>query len=158
MGKRGPKRTETAVLKLRGSWLAAKRADAKAALTPSKRVRCPQWLSPDAKAIWRALSPELYKLGLLDGLSKYPFTVFCQTFAAYRKSVMQLQKTGMVYRTSKGEILQNPLVRAVNQFADQCLTIAKEFGLTPSSRLRIDLPTPKAEPEIRKDRFFKPTS
>ena len=55
MGKRGPTRTPTSVLKLRGSWRAKTRGDEP---TPQEGVpESPDWLSEDEQSVWDRLTP-----------------------------------------------------------------------------------------------------
>ena len=64
MGKRGPKPTPTAVLKLKGT----DRADrTRNEPTPPRGLpRCPNWLDDQAKHCWRQLVPQLVAMRVLQ--------------------------------------------------------------------------------------------
>jgi len=51
-----------------------------------------------------------------------------------------LEKTGLLIKTTNGNVIQNPLVGISNHSWSQVLRFAKEFGLTPASRSRLEAP------------------
>jgi P27 family predicted phage terminase small subunit len=53
------------------------------------------------------------------------------------KAQEQLNKSGVLYKTKSGYIQQSPLLGIVNSQIDIINRLCREFGLTPSSRSRI---------------------
>ncbi|MBA7595530.1 hypothetical protein ES703_02494 [subsurface metagenome] len=118
---------------------------------------CPDWLSDDAKKEWKRLAPELERLGLLTVLDMAAFAGYCQSYAKLKKAEQFIKKHGTTYRLpkkdKKGKIISiyhapYPEVAIANQCLKHIRAFAAEFGLTPSSRGRIYLPS-----EILDDEF-----
>ena len=61
--------------------------------------RCPSWLSPVAKRHWRALAPELERIGVLTTIDVGAFAGLCESWAQFREASEFLHKHGAVYKT-----------------------------------------------------------
>lgn len=112
--------------------------------------KCPDWLLDEAKKEWNRLAPELERLGLLTILDMVTFAGYCQSYAKLKIAEEFIKKHGTTYRIPKknkeGEVISVyiapfPEVSIANQCLKQIRAFASEFGLTPSSRGRIYLPT-----------------
>jgi len=160
MGKRGPARTPTKVLKMRGSWLADQRVDEP---QPSpERPRCPAWLSKQAKQAWAELAPQIAAMGILGRCDRNALARYCQTWAKWRKAEEWVMEHGdyVAIKNASGqvtEIKEPPQVARSIRLADQLLRLEQQFGLTPSARA--GLAKPKDNPDENrgrsKERFFK---
>ena len=104
-------------------------------------------------------APELERLGLLTILDRVAFACYCQSYAKFKAAERFLKKHGTTYRIPKrnkeGEVISFYIapfqeVAIANQCLKHIRAFASEFGLTPSSRGRIYLPT-----EIIDDEFEK---
>lgn len=157
MGKRGPARTPTNILKMRGSWRAKgregePRPDASA-------PRCPKWLRPEAKRVWRELVPQLERMNVLARCDRNAIARYCQVFAKWRSAEEFLKEHGEVYpeKNASGQTLglrEYPQVSQAIRFSEQLLRLEREFGLTPSARANLSVG--KKPPEGGgKARFFK---
>ena len=111
---------------------------------------CPDWLLDDAKKEWNRLAPELERLGLLTILDMVTFAGYCQSYAKWKAAEQFIKKHGTTYRIPKknkeGEVVSVyiapfPEVAIANQCLKHIRGFASEFGLTPSSRGRIYLPS-----------------
>lgn len=118
---------------------------------------CPDWLLTEAKKEWKRLAPELERLGLLTSIDRVAFEGYCQSYAKFKEAEEFIKKNGTTYRIPKknkeGEVISVyialfPEVAIANQCLKQIRAFAAEFGLTPSSRGRICLPS-----EILDDEF-----
>lgn len=78
------------------------------------------------------------------------FAGYCQSYAKFKAAERFLKKNGTTYRIPKknkeGEVISvyiapSPEVAIANQCLKQIIALASEFGLTPSSRGRIYLPS-----------------
>lgn len=149
MGKRGPKKTPTRILKARGSWRADERKNEP---EPDFSIPdMPNWLTdPVAKAEWRRIVQSLGRERILTRLDRTTLALYCQAYADYVESldylnVMvkgedgKLKKAGPLVKTSKGNIIQNPALSVKNKAFQILLKIAAEFGLSPSSRSNIQV-------------------
>jgi len=117
---------------------------------PQAEPNCPpapSWLSRVAKLEWNRVAPELHRLGLLKGLDLQPLAIYCQSYADMRKAQEELNKHGLttVHVNKAGE--ENLVVRPEHYVVQACVKQIKafctEFGMTPSSRARLMLPSEK---------------
>jgi P27 family predicted phage terminase small subunit len=140
MGRRGTKPTPTAMLKLRGSW----RADLNKN-EPQPDVGLPEmpdFLEGNALACWDELAPMLVGLNVLTVADKHALALLCETYSSWRRAIEMLKKHGDVYPIldDNGKIKylqQTPYVSMSKAYAKQLKDMLCEFGLTPSSRSRI---------------------
>jgi P27 family predicted phage terminase small subunit len=138
MGKRGPNRTPTAVLEARGSWRGSKRKDKGANCKALGTAQRPQWIKGAAKDEWERLSPKLRDLGILTPLDRAMFSVYCELWKEFLEAKKIIDKDGPILTTDRGHQVKHPAVRMMHDAADRLLKIAREFGLTPSSRASMD--------------------
>ena len=111
--------------------------------------RCPGWLSKEAKKEWGRCAPILERIGLLTEADGPLFELYCQVYGKWKEAETFIGKNGSTYKYQKldkdGKVVSTyvtsyPQVAIAKQCADQLLKICSEFGLTPSSRERINLP------------------
>ena len=95
MGSRGPARTPTQILKLRGSWLANRR-EGEPKGDPAA-PHCPKWLRKEGKALWKEIVPQLAAMGVLARCDRNAIARYCQTFAKWREAEEFLKEHGAVY-------------------------------------------------------------
>ena len=93
-----------------------------------------------AKAEWRRLAPVVFKVGLLTDGDLAAFGSYCAAYSTWYHAEKNLQaamsENGgvMTFTTDKGYQQQIPEIGIVNQARQTMIKIAREFGLTPSSR------------------------
>ncbi len=150
MGRRGPRPTPTATLKLRGSWRGSTRP-AEPRPQPS-RPTCPAWLSRDAKLEWKRVAPQLHRLGLLTQLDRAALVIYCESWSEWIEAKSAISKSGLVIAGPHGP-RRNPYVFIAARAAEQLLRWSAELGMTPSARSRVTA-TPPADPNESKSRFF----
>ncbi len=141
MGKRGPRPTPTAQLRLVGSRELEHRHDEP---QPELGVPKPPKLSREAKAEWKRVVPELTRVGVLALIDRAVLTGYVEAWADYRDARIALRKSGPTYLSSTGNPSRHPnmVVLAENRLA--FLKFAQELGLSPSARVQL---TSKAAPE-----------
>ena len=133
------KREATNVLLLKGKTHLSKkqiaeRQEAEAAMQmPADKVRCPKWLDPIARKVWRQVVPELKALDLLTNVDVY-------TLAAYCNAVSQLA--------------QAPAGKDAPRWSQVIRSIAGEFGLSTSARLKLRPPKDKPHPQTPFEKAF----
>lgn len=136
MGRRGPAPKPTAVRRLEGN--ASKRPINDREPEPdARRPRRPAWLSYAGARIWSYYAPRLHDAGLLVTIDRDLFAMFCQYVGRYIEAEQEIAQRGMVYETANGNLIQSPYVSISNRSHNAALRLAREFGLTPSSRSRI---------------------
>lgn len=110
---------------------------------------CPYWLSPRAKNEWRRIVPELEKLGLISQVDRSALAGYCEALATVKIATAAIhehyRRTGKLtttYTNARGAENEIPIPE-LKIARDAWLLVhrfATEFGLTPSSRERFDLP------------------
>lgn len=156
MAKRGRPRKPSALRVLQGN--PGKRPiPGDVNLPPSVPTR-PEWLTGRAKKVWTRVTKALRAIGVLHELDREKLAFMCQAVdEAYdlEQRVIQLRKndalpwapmpededaerpprpTGLVFYTSKGFPMPNPILAIRNQAVARFNSMASEFGLSPSAR------------------------
>lgn len=137
MGARGPQPTPTALKVLRGN--PGKRALNKREPQPpaAQDPHCPDHLDELAKVEWRRIVPILREMRVLTEADYMTLATLCQAYATMAKAQEQLNRAGILFKTSTGYIQQSPLISIVNTNAELVTKLCREFGLTPSARSRV---------------------
>lgn len=149
MGRRGPAPTPTSLRLLRGN--PGKRAINKREPKPAPlRPTCPRWLNVEAKREWRRVVPELERLGLLTRVDRAELAAYCQSWARWKEAEEFIEKHGpaIPIRDADGRVkyLQQIPQVSISQKERQAMrAFASEFGLSPSSRSRIQVPEQQAD-------------
>lgn len=120
MGKRGPKRTPTAILENRGSRKVEFRKN-EPKPGPAMPI-CPPWIQGEARLTWERVVPELVSLGVMTKLDGFAFSRYC----IY--SVLWLKELNNPGRTEA----------TLERYANQLQRLETSFGLTPSARASLD--------------------
>jgi P27 family predicted phage terminase small subunit len=104
----------------------------------------PDDLCEDALLEWGRVSVELFKLGLLAGVDRAALAAYCAAWGRWVKAERALREQdhlpygGLVHITDKGNYIQNPLIGISNKAANDIVRFAEQFGMTPSSRARVN--------------------
>lgn len=134
----GRKPTPTSLKQLNGN--PGKRALNRKEPQFSEGATCPKHLTKAAKAEWKRVSEELSAQGLLTTVDRAALAAYCASWARWVDAEENLQKFGAVIRSPKsGFPIQNPYVGVANTALDHLRKFASEFGMTPSSRSRINV-------------------
>jgi len=107
----------------------------------AKPLECPQWLAPDARAVWVELVPKLESLGFVLQTDVRVLATFCTLCARLQKLEAWLSVNGSTYRVKgkSGDAYsrQRPEATLANSLAALLLRYADAIGATPVSRNRI---------------------
>lgn len=158
MGRRGPPPKPTALKILTGN--PGKRALNKREPQPPRSApKCPTWLSKEAKREWRFIVPILDKLNVLTEIDGAALAMYCTAFANAVEATRILNaeglqiktpwvnKAGFVIvgpdgRTPVGfDVVVHPMLRVQRESSASAKQFLTEFGLTPASRSRLQVPT-----------------
>ena len=151
----GPPRKPTALRILEGN--PSKRPLPKNEPKPDPSLpECPEWLMEEAKKEWNRVAPELNRLGLLTVLDRTALAAYCQSYAKWKQAEEFIQRYGTTYRTKKvdsgGQVYvysqQHAEVGIANQCLKQIRAFCAEFGLTPASRARMELPSEREDDDF----------
>ncbi len=136
MGQRGPAPKPTAVRKWEGN-LGKRPFNT---FEPRPRVvvpSCPKHLDAEGKLVWRKLTPILQRMRVLTEADGLALGNLCDSYSTMIQAQRKLRETGMLLKTPSGYVQQNPLISIANSAMEIVNKLAREFGLTPSSRSRL---------------------
>lgn len=111
---------------------------------------CPQHLGPSARGEWKRITPHLVNAGLITELDRAALAAYCQAWGEWAlleakvKSLMMAKgpdgmergADALVDITPSGYKQVAALAQARDRALDRMLRFAKEFGLTPASRIQ----------------------
>ncbi len=109
---------------------------------PQPRVKlppCPAHLTKSARAEWRRMGKELLALGVLTTVDRAALAAYCVAYARWAEAEKQVEKLGTIVKTANGNLIQNPYLAVANRAMEQMTRLASEFGMTPSSRSRVQV-------------------
>lgn len=142
---RGPKPSPTVLKLLKGNPGKRPLNRAEPKPKPVRRPRAPIDLDADGKKEWRRIVGELDTLGMLSTLDLPVLAAYCVAFSRFKAANDALMAVankdatfkGLLIKTRHGNWIQNPLVGVARRAADDMSRLAAEFGMTPSSRTRV---------------------
>lgn len=109
---------------------------------------CPSWLSKDAKKVWKYITKELERYGMISKLDRHTLATYCSAVAMFEQTERKIQelevegKTALTSKTPQGYEQVSALWVIRNKAFDQIKVIAEQFGLTPSARARVKVKDP----------------
>lgn len=136
----------------------------------AENLRCPAHLKGEARKAWLKVSKKLYELGVLTGLDEMVLETLCAAYQAWfiaHKMVgqegellpppVQGQERETLFGTDKpqyssAQMVVNPWAYRRDKQAQILQRLAAEYGLTPSSRARLQ-GKPDDPDDVAKDLF-----
>jgi len=110
-------------------------------MAPPESLLPPAWLAKAAKTRWRELAGDLEQLGLLTRIDLGALALYCQVWARWRHAEVDVARRGQLVwlKTKAGRRyqVQNPYVSLANSALVHVRALEAEFGMTPSSRARV---------------------
>lgn len=119
--------------------------------TLQKLPRAPKELSDVGKKEWKRTGKELQKLGLLTQIDLSAFHVYCETYSIWIDAIHNIHKLGMLIKAPSGYPMVTPYMSIANKASEKMAKFLTEFGMTPSSRSRINVPKPEKESDPLKE-------
>jgi P27 family predicted phage terminase small subunit len=98
----------------------------------------PDWLSPEARAHWDRIVPELQRLELTKPLDQGALAAYCETWSRFVAAQMTIQVEGPFTTNANGMPAKHPAVLIVEAASKEIRAWSAEFGLTPSSEARVN--------------------
>jgi P27 family predicted phage terminase small subunit len=108
---------------------------------PIAEVRCPAWLDALAKAEWRRIAPLLDQMHLLTALDVAMLASYCSAYSELQQATEILKSRGRTFETPSGYKQQRPEVGIAHRATLLIRLLAGEFGLSPTARMRLAVPT-----------------
>ena len=105
----------------------------------------PDYLNGKAREEWLRIINELYRLRLVTTLDLNVLAAYCTAFARWHTAELTLAKiadkdpatNGLLIKSPAGGPIPNPLVRMAARAAQDMVSYAGQFGLSPLARARI---------------------
>lgn len=122
-------------------------------IEPGAITEAPEWIksNPIAKAEWERVAPILADLGLLKVNDTSALEAYCKCWSRYIEAEKQMDELGStIFQPSQKSkyIQQLPQIAIAQKYLKLCKDFMAEFGLTPSSRGRMQLPGENDEDEM----------
>lgn len=135
---RGRKAKPTAIKVLEGN--PGKRAlNHTEPMPTTDKPSCPKHIQGEARREWNRISKDLHSAGLLSKIDKAALAIYCQAWGRWIEAEENIRKVGPIVKSPSGYPIQNPFLSVANRAMSQMQKIMVEFGMTPSSRSRINL-------------------
>jgi P27 family predicted phage terminase small subunit len=101
---------------------------------------------PTALAEWQRLAPMLHKARQISDADRAALLALCLEWARYLDAMDRVRTSGMVIQTPNGYPIPNPYLAIATKALSGCTKLWPELGLTPSSRSRVTVTAPDADP------------
>jgi P27 family predicted phage terminase small subunit len=116
------------------------RADRRNENEPKPEIKippAPNHLSKEALIEWGRITPSLYAMGLLSDLDMASLAAYCQSYSRWVEAETELKASGLLIKTSNGNVIQNPLVGIANQAMEHMRKHLANFGMSPADRAKV---------------------
>lgn len=100
----------------------------------------PEHVTGEARKEWFRISKQLHGLGLLTEIDRAMLAAYCIAWGRWVEAEQNLAKYGTVMLSpDKGWPVQSPYLAIANRAMEQMAKFLTEFGMSPSSRTRIQV-------------------
>jgi P27 family predicted phage terminase small subunit len=99
----------------------------------------PSHLSGEARAEWDRAYPILARNRLITEADLTAFAAYCQAYGRWQQAESELAKQGSIVLAPSGFPIQNPYLAVSNKAVEHMHKFLTEFGMTPSSRSRVQV-------------------
>lgn len=151
MGTRGPAPLPSNVHLLNGNPSKLPPGRLKDSIRPDVRVpKPPVHLDVEAKREWKRVGAELAVLGIISEIDRAALAGYCQAWAEVVKCEKRITdlnaadpegQAGLIGITPSGYQQMSVWVQIRNRAYERMMTFAAQFGMSPSSRARIQVST-----------------
>ncbi len=122
----------------------------------------PKHLDAQAMVEWERVSAALYSAGVLSEIDSGGLAMYCQCYSRWKQAEQAIQKLaehdtinkGLMIETTNGNFVQNPMVGTANVAMRDAMKYASEYGLTPSSRVRLGIEADNASKNNPAAQYF----
>lgn len=101
----------------------------------------PHWLKAESLAEWGRIVPELESIGLLSVVDRASLTAYVTSWATFAECAQDIEERGVMVPGRDGDLVKNPSVAMQRDALAQIKIWCTEFGLTPSARAKMQLPS-----------------
>lgn len=137
MSTRGRKPKPSELKRLQGN--PGKREISRREPKPQNEVKRPWGMKGLPRKFWDEHADELERLGVLTGVDTAAFRLMAESYAFALEAAEQLREAGFIFEGRDGP-RKHPLHQVFRDHANLFRSFATEFGMTPSSRTRLQMP------------------
>ena len=143
MGKRGPKPKPTALRVFEGDpgRLLQRRVGEVQPPIDAEAPPSPAWLGEIGRHVWDSIAPHLHAIGCLTKADSKLLSLYCEAWDELFAARAVIDKEGLVLVNDKGTTYAHPAVGIKNRAVLRIKGIGGEFGMSPSSRVGLNLGT-----------------
>ena len=105
----------------------------------SDNLVMPKGMSVKAVECWGEVSKNLKQAGILTNLDNHALMLYCEAYARWVDANDNLKLEGVVIIAKSGFPVQSPYLAIANKAFDQMTKLLTEFGMTPSSRSKVQV-------------------
>ena len=128
-----------AIHKLEGTYRGDRKTESPA--VDGNKPIAPDFLSELAIDEWNRITKQLVDSGVIGSLDRGCLAGHCQAWSDYIEALLILRTEGRITTSQSGYSQPHPMVAIMNSSWDRYLKTAKEMGLTPAARTKIDVGT-----------------
>jgi P27 family predicted phage terminase small subunit len=99
----------------------------------------PVHLSGLARAEWDRTYPVLARNRLITEADVTAFSAYCQAYGRWQEAEELVSKQGIMILSPTNFPMQHPALAVANKAMEQIAKFCAEFGMTPSSRTRVQV-------------------
>ena len=151
-------RLPTEIKKQRGT-LRKDRTNPNEPVLPTVIPPTPTWLSEDGQKTFLELGELLHDMSVLTNADVLALELLCDAYSEYKGAKQIVNELGatqdIISREGNTKTVIRPEVQIANQAFVRVFQLLKEFGLTPSSRAKVNSIERQAQtPDIKIENFF----
>ena len=98
---------------------------------------CPEVLQGESRREWRRMAKKLFDAGLLTEIDGPALMGYCLAYGRLLDAETNLRQFGSVMKAPSGYLVHSPYLAIANRALEQMRAMLVEFGMTPSSRSRV---------------------
>ena len=152
MAGKGPPKTPTKVLEMRGSSVAKSRQREPEA--PPGVPEPPVWLEGEARAEWDYIVPILEGMRVLTLADRASLGAMCEAWGEYRRCSDVVSAEGLTVVNARGNVNRHPASVAQQEAWARWFRLSERFGLSPAARAGMSVARANPDENRGKDRFF----
>ncbi len=103
----------------------------------SENIEPPIKLSPEAAKHWEKVLKQLSEARIVTDIDSTALAAYCEAFATWSEALKMVRRLGSVVKGERGFPVKSPYLDVADKASKEMRALLTEFGMTPSSRTRI---------------------
>lgn len=136
MTPRGPKPTPRNLRIVRGTDR-PDRMNEREPIVPVSVPDPPDHLTDAEECVFREVGAKLARMRVMTEYDADALAILAVNTVRWREATQKVREMGMIVKSPTGYPIQNPFLAIANKAQKTCLDVLTEFGMTPSSRTRV---------------------